>query len=396
MTVAHVDPISGASGDMLLGAIVDAGVEPAAIIAVLQQLRLDGWSLEAREVVRGGLGATAVRVLTEPDGVVRTWANVHELLATAPLPAAVRDRALGAFRRLAEAEARIHRQQVERVHFHEVGALDAIVDVVGCCAGLHLLGVTSLSCAPLPQGVGMVRAEHGLLPVPAPAVLELLRGAPTYATGVTAELVTPTGAALLAEWTDSWGPMPELVIDRIGYGAGSRDLERPNVLRLVVGAPSDRRGAGRALLLSTTVDDLSGELVPPVLDALRAAGASDAWARSVLMKKGRPGVEIVALSDPAHGPALREVLFRETTTLGVRSVPVDKWTLDREFVTVNVEDQPVRLKIGRLAGTVVNVAPEFDDCAAAAAATGLPLKEVYARARSAWREVGRDDGGDTA
>ncbi len=370
MTLAHVDAFSGASGDMLLGALVDAGADLDAITGLLGGLGLDGWSLSSQEVVRGGLGATKVSVrVRDEDGVVRTWGNVRELLTGADLPEPVRRRALGAFSRLAVAEARVHRTDVERVHFHEVGARDAIVDVVGVCAALHLLGVRRLTCSTVVLGTGMTRGLHGLVPVPAPAVLELLRGAPTAAGNEPTELCTPTGAALLAEWTTAWGPMPPLVCERVGYGAGSRQLDRPNVVRVVLGHEVGGRdeGTGAALVLETTVDDLPGELVPPVLDALRAAGASDAWARPVLMKKGRPGLEIACIADPARGKALRAVLFRETTTLGVRGTIVDKWALARDWTTVDVEGQAVRLKIGLLDGEVVNVAPEYTDCAAAAA-----------------------------
>lgn len=389
MTLAHCDPFSGASGDMLLGAVVAAGVEPTELTGVLAGLGVQGWTLATSDVLRGGLAATRVEVGVRHDDVVRTWADVRELLAAAHLPEPVRERSLRVFSRLAHAEARVHGSDVERVHFHEVGAVDAIIDVVGVCAGLHLLGVERVSCSPVATGTGMTRGRHGLLPVPAPAVLELLQGAPSMATDVAAELCTPTGAALLAEWVATWGPQPPMIVQAVGYGAGSRDLERPNVLRLVLGdalpaAASDE--AQQALLLETTLDDLPGEFVPAVLDGLRAAGASDAWARPVVMKKGRPGLEIVCVADPALSEVLRGVLFRETTTLGVRGRLVDKWMLEREWVTVDVAGQPVRLKVGRLDGAAVNVAPEYDDCAAAAAASGLPLKEVYARARSAWRE----------
>jgi pyridinium-3,5-bisthiocarboxylic acid mononucleotide nickel chelatase len=258
------------------------------------------------------------------------------------------------------------------------------VDVVGVCAGLHLPGVESLSSGPVAMGTGMVKAAHGFIPIPAPAVLALLRGAPTMATDISAELCTPTGAALLAEWVTAWGPQAEMVVDLIGYGAGSRELERPNVLRLSVGEMVRTTSSGQALILSTTIDDLPGELLPPVLESLRTAGASDACATPVLMKKGRPGQEISCISDPWHGDALRAVLFRETTTLGVRGHLVDKWHLQREWVTVEVGGVPVRLKVGRLRGEVVNVAPEYEDCVTAAQATGLALKEVFARARAAW------------
>ena len=384
MKAAHIEPFSGASGDMLLGAVFDAGVGPEQLEEILGALDVEGWSLHIERVTRQGLGATQVTIDVRDDGVVRTWGNVRSILAAAEIPEVVRARALGAFSRLAEAEARIHRIDVERVHFHEVGGVDAIIDVVGVCAGLHLLGIETVSCSAVALGTGMVKAGHGFLPVPTPAVVELLRGAPTIATDVRAELCTPTGAALLAEWVTQWGPQPEMVVERVGYGAGSRDLERPNVLRIMSGEVQRATGSGQALILETTIDDMPGELLPSVLDALRAAGASDAWSTPVLMKKGRPGQEITCISDPWHGDALRAVLFRETTTLGVRGHLVDKWRLQREWVTVSVAGCPVRLKIGRLGDDVVNVAPEYDDCAAASAATGVPLKEVFARASAAW------------
>ncbi len=385
MTVAHIDPVSGASGDMLLGALLDAGADLDAVRDVLDGLEVGGWTLEVAPVVRAGIGATHAVVRTEESGVVRTWGNVRELLSRARLPEPVRVRSLATFGRLAEAEARIHRMAPDRVHFHEVGAVDAIVDIVGVCTALHLLGVSHVTCGPVPQGIGMTRAGHGMLPIPAPAVLELLRGAPTFSTGLPVELCTPTGAALLAEWTDAWGDLPLLTVEATGYGAGTRELERPNVLRVVLGAATGGRATGTVLVLETTIDDMAGELVPPVLDALRAAGASDAWARPVLMKKGRPGVELICLGPPEAGDVLRRVLFRETTTLGVRVRVEDRWTLDRSWAEVDVAGATVRLKLGHLDGEVVNVAPEFDDCVAAAAATGLPLKEIYARARGAWR-----------
>lgn len=375
---------------MLLGALVDAGVSMTDLETTLRGLPLDGWSLQAEQVMRGGLGATHIRVSANEDGVVRTWGNVRSLLAEAALPEPVRARALGAFSRLAEAEARIHRIAVDRVHFHEVGAVDAILDVVGVCAGLHLLGVERATCGPVALGTGMTRALHGFVPIPAPAVVELLRGAPTVATDVAHELCTPTGAALLSELVSDWGPQPEMIAERVGYGAGTRNLDRPNVLRITIGEVSRSTGSGQALVLETTIDDLPGELLPPVLDALRAAGANDAWARPVLMKKGRPGQEITCISDPWHADTLRTVLFRETTTLGVRGYLVEKWHLQREWVTVDVAGSAVRLKIGRLGGEVVNVAPEYEDCAAAAAATGLALKEVFARARASWNAA-QDD-----
>lgn len=240
MRAVHVDPFAGVSGDMLLGAIIDSGVPEEEITATLEGLRLDGWQLEIATVSRAGLGATQALLTVKDDGVVRTWAHVRELLGAAEIPEPVRFRALATFRRLAEAESAIHRRTIERVHFHEVGALAALLEIVGVCAGLHLLDLATIVCGPVAQGVGMARTEHGLLPIPAPVVLELLRGAPTYSTGLTHELCSPTGAALLAEWADRWGPMPPMAIDRVGYGAGPRgDIDRPHLLRMVVGESID-------------------------------------------------------------------------------------------------------------------------------------------------------------
>lgn len=390
MRAAHIDAFAGATGEILLGALIDAGVGLGDLEQTLRGLPLDSWSLDAEQVVRLGTGATQVRLHADEDGVVRTWGNVRQLLSAASLPEPVRARALGAFSRLADAEARIHRMAVERVHFHEFGTVEAILGVVGVCAGFHLLGVERATCGPVSTGTGMMRASHGFVPIPTPTVAELLRGAPTAATDITAELCTPTGAALLAEWVADWGPQPPMVAERIGYGAGTRDLDRPHVLRVTIGEVERTVGTAQALVLETTVDDLPGDLLPPVLDALRAAGAADAWARPVLMKNGRPGQEITCVSEAWHGDTLRTVLFRETTTLAVRGYLVERWQLQREWTSVEVAGHPVRLKIGRLGGDVVNVAPEYDDCVAAAAASGLPLKEVFARARAAWGAV---DGG---
>ncbi|MPZ73772.1 MAG: DUF111 family protein, partial [Nitriliruptorales bacterium] len=249
MRAAHVDAYSGASGDMFLGALIDAGTSMADLEAILRGLPLDGWSLDAEPTTRQGIGGTHVRVHSDEDGVVRTWGNVRSLLGAANLPEQVRARAVGAFSRLAAAEARIHRIAVDRVHFHEVGAVDAIIDVVGVCAAFHLLGVERATCGPVAMGSGMVKAAHGFSPIPAPVVVELLRGVPTFATDIAVELCTPTGAALLAEWIDDWGAQPEMIVDRVGYGAGTRDLDRPNLLRIAVGEVTRTAGSGQALVL---------------------------------------------------------------------------------------------------------------------------------------------------
>lgn len=392
----HIDAPAGAAGDMLLGALVDAGVAVEDLAAVLEGLDLPGWELRAEPVVRAGQAATKAVVTVTSDPAPRRYSDIRHLLHAARLPSAVRDRALATFRRLAEAEGRVHATAADQVTLHETGAVDAIVDIVGVAAGMELLGAQRVTCAGVAQGTGTVETAHGTVPLPAPAVVELLRGAPTYARPVATELCTPTGAALLAEWVDAWTGQPPMTVRTAGYGAGSRELDFPNVIRMVVGDPlaeataSPADGATTpAVMVEATVDDLPGELVPTVLEALLDAGADDAWAQPVLMKKGRPGLTITCLSPPERAEAARRVLVTETTTLGVRSHHVDKWVLARDSVTVEVAGHPVRIKVGRLAGQVVNAAPEYADCAEAARASGLAVKDVYARARSAWETEGQ-------
>lgn len=394
----HVDAASGAAGDMLLGALVDAGVSVDAIVDVVGGLDMGEWRLTAERTTRAGQAACKAVVSVpdpDPDGS-RRFGEIRRVLADARLPEPVRERALSTFVRLAEAEGRRHGVDADDVAFHELGAVDALVDIVGVCAGLHLLGAERVTCAAVAQGSGTVETAHGRVPLPAPAVVELLLGAPIHSLPVDAELCTPTGAALLAEWVDEWTDLPPMTPRAVGYGAGNRELAFPNVLRLVVGEPHTRattpRGApsvATSVVVETTIDDLTGELVPGVLDALLDAGADDAWAQQVLMKKGRPGLTVTCLVSPDRVDAARRVLVSETTTLGVRSHPVDKWALERAVATVEVGGRSVRVKVGRLGDAVTNVAPEHSDCVAVAAATGLSVQDVYAKARAAWEWSGR-------
>lgn len=394
----HVDAASGAAGDMLLGALVDAGVSVDAIVEVVGGLDIGPWGLTAERTSRSGqVARKAVVTVPDPDpDASRRFGDIRRVLAEARLPEPVRERALATFVRLAEAEGRRHGVDADEVAFHELGAVDALVDIVGVCAGLHLLGAGRVTCGGVAQGSGTVETAHGRLPLPAPAVVELLLGAPTYSLPVDVELCTPTGAALLAEWVDEWTDLPPMTLQAVGYGAGTRELAFPNVLRVLVGEP-DSGAAGHdgtptvatSVVVETTIDDLTGELVPGVLDALLDAGADDAWAQPVLMKKGRPGLTVTCLVPPERVDAARRVLVSETTTLGVRSHPVDKWALDRAITTVEVAGHPVRVKVGRLGDAVTNAAPEHSDCVAVSAATGLPVQDVYAKARAAWEWSGR-------
>lgn len=378
--------LAGVSGDMVLGALVDAGAPLATLQAAVDGLPVERILLTEQAVTRHGLGATRIEVAVRASTVVRTWGNVRDLLERAELDEPVRRTALEVFRRLAEAEARVHRTTPDLVHFHEVGALDALADVVGAAAGIHALELDVVCASSVATGMGMARGEHGLVPVPGPAVLELLKGAPVHTGGVPYELCTPTGAAILAATVSRWGDLPPVVVQAVGAGAGSRDLnEVPNLLRLVVGAAAEAATQGEpALVLEANVDDLDPRLWPGVIAALMADGASDAWLTPIQMKKGRPAVTVSALCDPMHAELLRSVLFRETSTIGVREHSVTKRALDREVVVVALADGvQVAVKVARLGGEVVNAAPEFDDVAAAAAALGRPVKAVLAEAAAA-------------
>jgi uncharacterized protein (TIGR00299 family) protein len=384
--IGWLDCSAGVSGDMLLGALVDAGAPLEVLQGAVDAVVPGAVRLRTEQVERGGIGALRVHVETTDDARSRTWADVRRLLDTADLGAAVRGRALDVFARLAAAEAQVHRVPVDDVHFHEVGALDALADVVGTAAGLAALGLDRLSASAVSLGAGSTRGAHGPLPVPAPAVLALLAGAPVQAGPAAHEAATPTGAAVLASTVDTWGPLPPLVLDRVGVGAGGRDRpEVANVLRLVLGEPAG--SCATATLLEANVDDVDPRLWPHVLARLLDAGAHDAWLTPVLMKKGRPAHVLSVLAPPPAVDAVRRVVLTETTTIGLRSHAVDRTVLDREEHTVDVDGQPVRVKTARLDGEVVNAMPEWDDVLAAAAATGRPVKQVLRAAHAAAAQV---------
>jgi pyridinium-3,5-bisthiocarboxylic acid mononucleotide nickel chelatase len=381
---AYFDCFAGIAGDMALGALLDAGGSPKALRAGLAGLALDPFQLEVATVERGGIGATQVKVHTDRSSVVRTWGNLRAMLIQANLPEPVRVRALATFERLAGAEGRVHRKPPDQVHFHEVGAVDAVVDVVGTALLLHDLGVREVWASAVATGSGRVRAGHGVLPVPGPAVLELLRGAPVYSGGIPAELTTPTGAAILAAGATRFAELPPMRVAQVGYGAGSRQHgELPNVLRVVLGERLRDGAAGDGgIVLEANIDDMTPELAPWVLEQLLGAGAADAWFTPIHMKKGRPGITLSVLCPPGSDGRVRELLWRETSTLGVRGVPVRKWTLERRTLEVSLFGGKVGVKLGLDGGRVVNVAPEFADCARLAAASGQPLKAVMARAQA--------------
>jgi uncharacterized protein (TIGR00299 family) protein len=383
--IAYFDCFSGISGDMVLGALVDAGADLRAIEAELRKLGLEGWSISAEKVKRGAISATHVKVETSEGHHHRGLSIILGRIDKANLAPRAAERARKIFTRLAEAEAKVHQMPVEQVHFHEVGAVDSIVDIVGAAIGFELLGIDEFACSSFDVGAGQVKTAHGLLPVPAPATAELLRGAPTYSSGVQCELVTPTGAAIATTLATRFSEIPKMTLRAIGYGAGSADLkEKANVMRLLIGEseisePGEHWDAPISVI-ETNLDDMSPQIYGYFVDRALAAGALDVFSTSVLMKKNRPGQLVTLLCEHANLSRLMDLIFRETTTIGLRTYEVRRKTLDRELIPIATSFGEVRVKVSRMNGSVLNATPEYEDCQRIAAARGIPLKEVIATA----------------
>jgi uncharacterized protein (TIGR00299 family) protein len=415
--VLYIDCASGVAGDMMLGALLHVGADEAAVRRELDRIDLDGWTLEVAVGEVQGISGLDVQVRVggakevtphhtfrplggdhahphphpapaapEPPagpGHGRTFGEIRALLVRSGLSERVRALALDAFGRLAVAEARVHGVAVDDVHFHEVGAVDAIVDIVGSCAALASLGDVRVVCAPLPMGRGFVRSAHGRIPLPAPATLEILAGAPVVGDPLDAELVTPTGAALVMAMASSFGRIPEMVVERTGYGLGdARWPDRPNALRLILGQASEADVS--ELVVEATIDDMAPELFGPLFGKLLEAGADDVWLTPVHMKKGRPGVLVSALVPASRRASVATVLFRETTTLGVRLHAVERMKLARRWETVRTSAGEVRMKLGLDGDTLCNAQPEYEDCARLAEESGVPTKQIHAMALAAF------------
>jgi len=382
--IAWFNCFSGISGDMTLGSLVDAGAEAGDVAKMLELIPIGGWSLEFEPVLRNGLAATRAVVTARDDGVVRTFMHVLGILEEARLPARVRARAVGAFSALATAEGRLHHRPEAQVHFHEVGGHDAIVDVVGSAIALELLEIDVVASSAVANGSGIVRTSHGVLPNPAPAVVELLRGIPTVGRDLNVELTTPTGAAMLRAWGSQFGPIPAMTIEATGFGAGAQELEGiPNCTQVVIGtsAAHDASVTGQSLVvLESNLDDATGETLAHAISRLMDSGALDAWLQSVVMKRGRPGNVLSVLCEPVLARELSAVMAAETGALGVRASSVERWASTREPDVVEIEGLPVRVKVspGR-------VKAEHADAARVARITGLPLIEVAARAEATYR-----------
>ena len=383
----YLDCFSGISGDMFLGALVDLGVEPAYLCARLRALQVRGYTLSASRVTRGGLSGTKVEVeiesVRQPERNLRDIARIVERSRLSP---EVRRRSMAAFTTLVEAEARVHRVPREKVHLHETGATDAIVDIVGAMIGLERLGWPRVVCSPLHVGRGMTTMEHGTFPVPPPATVEILKGRPVYATHVEGELVTPTGAALAASLSADFGPLPPMRILKVGYGAGSKQFDHhPNLLRVLYGdllAEAVLRET--VLVLETTIDDMNPQLYGHLMERLFAAGALEVFYTPIQMKKTRPGTLVTIICPEPRLEDISAVIFRETTTIGFRYQPMGRIELSRRTETVKTVYGPVRMKVSVYNGEVVQASPEYEDCRRAALKTGVPLKQILRQAVAAY------------
>ncbi|HEU0246620.1 MAG TPA: nickel pincer cofactor biosynthesis protein LarC [Gaiellaceae bacterium] len=381
--LAYLDCVGGLAGDMLLAALLDAGAELETLRGVPSALGIEGVEIAVERVERQGIGALHLRVDAPDDHVLRDYGELRGLVESAELPPRAKTRSLDAFARLAEVEGGIHGVSPDDVHFHELGSLDTLVDVCGAFVLLEELGVERVVSSPLPFARGFVKAAHGVLPLPAPATLGLLEGASFVGADIEAELVTPTGAAIAATVVEEWGALPPLTLERVGYGAGTKELDdRPNVVRVVIGNElrSGPTGLNAVVLLETNLDDFLPELVPDAVERCFAAGALDVWTVAAQMKKSRPGFVLSVLARPDAESTIARALLEETSALGVRVSRLDRYELEREERRVEVAGGTVRVKIGLMEGRVVNVAPEHDDCAALASATGRAVQSVWAEA----------------
>ncbi len=387
MKLAYFDCFSGAAGDMILAALIDAGLPADELRDTLNALPIDGYDLTIERVTKQGFAATRFDVVltdTKPQPH-RHLSDIEKIIRASSLSDAVQDRALSVFNRLAKAEAEVHGTDIQKVHFHEVGAVDAIIDIVGASFAVERLGIERIVCSPLPTGSGTVRCQHGVMPVPAPATALLIKNVPIAATDETGELLTPTGAAILTEFAETFGSMPAMSITAIGTGTGTREGQtRPNILRVLLGESAESAESDRITVMEANIDDATPEILGHTMERLLNAGALDAYCVPIHMKKSRPGLLLTVLADAQRVPELERIVFEETTTFGVRRHETDRSKLARRTERVETPYGAVRVKIGTLGGRVLTVAPEYDDCRDAAVRHNVPLREVMSAATVAW------------
>jgi uncharacterized protein (TIGR00299 family) protein len=391
MRIAYFDCFAGASGDMILGALLDAGLPLQTLKAELAKLRLSHYDVDVRSVHKSGLGACHALVLVDQDHhghEHRHLGHITAIIEQSDLGQPVKADSIAVFRRLADAEAKVHRTTVENIHFHEVGAMDAVIDVVGAVAGLRALGIEKIVCSPLHLGSGTVQCAHGTLPVPAPATAELVKGKPVYSTGVQGELLTPTGAAILTTLAEDFGPMPAMTVDAVGYGAGSAERAIPNLLRVVVGTVEVELKdveTEEVAVVETNIDDMNPQIYDHIIQQALGLGALDVYLTPVHMKKNRCGTVLTLVCPPAMAGRFARFLLQETTTIGLR------WRIDkrlkahRRIATIETPYGNLPVKVAEIEGEIVNVAPEYEDCRRIAVEKGLPLKQVMDTVRAPGR-----------
>jgi pyridinium-3,5-bisthiocarboxylic acid mononucleotide nickel chelatase len=379
MKLAYFDGHSGISGDMILGALVDAGVKLQTLRSGLASLGLKGYELKSRRVKRGLFGGTKVDVVLSSKAHThsRSFTAIEKLLKNSKLPKSVIEDSVEIFLRIGKAEAKVHRTKIDKVHFHEIGAVDSIVDIVGGVIGMKELDVEQVLASPLNTGEGTVECEHGILPVPAPATLELLKGIPCYSSGIPYELTTPTGAAMIGFWADAFQSLPLMKIQKSGYGAGDHIIkEHANLLRIIVG-DAESKGEGKIVVVETNIDDMNPEFYDHIMDSLFSAGALDVYLTAIQMKKNRPAVKISVLAPPAKREALSHILLTETSTFGIRFTEMDRIILDRQSMEVQTPYGKVAVKVGSLDGQIMHFSPEYDSCKQIARKQKVPVKTVY-------------------
>ena len=383
MTIAYFDCFSGISGDMILGAIVDAGIAIDVLRAELSKLNLPGYELKADKVMRSGIAATKVHVIIDrEDQKTRHLSDILAIIDRSSLKASIKEKSSRIFTRLADAEAKIHLTTRNNIHFHEVGALDSIVDTVGAAIGLDLLGITEVMSSAVNVGSGTIQTSHGLLPIPAPATAEMLKGIPLYQSTTQFELATPTGAAIISTLGTSFGLLPSMRVDRVAYGAGEQDFAgKPNVLRLIIGEPTALYDEDASVIIETNIDDMNPQLYDYLVEKIMSQGAQDAYLTPIIMKKGRPAILVSVLTDKSKLDAVLDTIFRETTSIGVRIQEVGRKKLDREIKEVETPYGRIRMKISRRGDEILTATPEYDDCRRIAEEKHIPVKVVMEEAR---------------
>ncbi|MGH9898196.1 MAG: nickel pincer cofactor biosynthesis protein LarC [Pyrinomonadaceae bacterium] len=397
MTTLYFDCFAGASGDMILGALLDAGLDATLLKEDLKKLNLSGFDIDFEKVDRSGISSTKVHVHTAEEHVHRHLSDIVKIIDNSSLSDKVKSLAKAIFSNLAEAEARVHNMPVEKIHFHEVGALDAIVDVVGASIGFDLMDINHFACSEINVGKGTVEMAHGRFPIPAPAVTELLKGAPVYNSDISGELVTPTGAAIITTVCQEFGRLPLMSIERLGYGAGSREYKRfPNVLRIMIGDAVIARlsNSEKLLMLETNVDDMPPHHIGHLMETVFAAGALDCFFTPTQMKKNRPGVQISVLCQPTKADELCDLLFSGTTTLGVRFLELERRSLEREFTAVQTPYGQISIKVSRSVGdhsSIVKAMPEYEDCRRAAMMNNVSVQVIEEAARTAFAALKQED-----